>query len=479
MKVRRTTWLIVGLSTFLVGLVWARQGILLDTSWVWLCLIAATLTYKKLNLLSVISIALFAFTLGWLRGGNYLQTLQPYQQLAKQKVLLVGQADTDATYSERSQLLIDITDIHVVEPELIKLPGKIKIEGFGAGIVYRGDIVQVEGKLFPTRGSRQATITFADIKVKGRSNSFIEKIRHEFVAGMQTVLPEPQASFGLGLLVGQRSDLPEATLAGLSMVGLTHIVAVSGYNLTILVRAARRIFAKSSKYQTLLFSLVLIMGFLAITGLSPSIVRASIVSGLSLVAWYYGRTFRPLLLILLTAALTAGWYPTYLWSDIGWYLSFLAFYGVLVLAPLIAKRMNIQTTKLLPGLILESFCAQIMTVPLIMFIFHEVSIISLVANMLVVPLVPFAMLFSFIAGLAGMLAPVAGSWLALPAQILLTSMLDIVALLSRIPHVLREHALTVFQLGMSYALLASISFVLWQKTKTKNGTITDEIIEEV
>jgi competence protein ComEC len=85
-------------------------------------------------------------------------------------------------------------------------------------------------------------------------------------------------------------------------------------------------------------AVVLMLGFIAMTGASASIVRAVVVSSLSLAAWYVGRRPRPLVIILLAAAITAGWNPIYLWSDIGWYLSFLAFFGILILAPQIFKR---------------------------------------------------------------------------------------------------------------------------------------------
>ena len=99
--------------------------------------------------------------------------------------------------------------------------------------------------------------------------------------------------------------MPLSINTQLAAVGLTHIIAVSGYNLTIIIRAMRRLLTKRSKYQSTLLSFGLIAVFLLVTGFSASIVRAAIVSGLSLIAWYYGRAFRPLLLILLSAVITA------------------------------------------------------------------------------------------------------------------------------------------------------------------------------
>lgn len=400
--------------------------------------------------------------------------LSRYNHLYRQEVSFVATADTDAIYFN-SQLSFDVTTVRVFEPYHTLLVGKIGVKGFGVPMVYKGERVLVRGKLYATRGSRQAGLSYAQIEVVNHHTSPIDKVRRKFEAGMQSALPEPLASFGLGLLIGQRSTLPDIVTLELAAVGLTHIVAVSGYNLTIIIRAVRRMLRKQSKYQSTLFSFLLIGLFLLCTGFSPSIVRAAIVSVLSLIAWYYGRSIRPLLIILLSAVLTAGWYPLYLWSDIGWYLSFLAFFGVLILAPNVMKRLykNGRQPHPLTVILFETMAAQIMTLPLIMFIFGQVSLISLLANIMVVPFVPLAMLVSLIAGLAGMTIPAFAGWFAWPARLVLTYMLDIVHLLAQVPHALVRRSLTVRQMILMYGTLGSFCIVLWEKTRRKPGIITD------
>jgi competence protein ComEC len=423
---------------------------------------------------ALLSILILGFTLGWWRGAVYLRRIGPYEELSGQAVVVEVTAENDAVYTDKSQLGFDGGSIRILKPADIRVPGRLKIQGFGEPAVYRGDIVQVEGKLFPTRGSRQATISYAEMRVLGRSNSVIETARREFVAGMTTALPEPHGSLGLGLLIGQRTTLPDSVNKQLSMVGLTHIIAVSGYNLTIIVETMKRFGKKRSKYQQTLLSMLLIGAFLLVTGFSASIVRAAIVSMLSLLAWYYGRNFRPFLLLLISSVITAGFYPLYLWSDIGWYLSFLAFYGVLVLAPLLLRRIAGKSEpKLLGAVMLESFCAQLMTVPFVIYIFHQASAIALISNVIVVPWVPLAMLLSLLAGLAGMFIPVLSGLLAWPAYIILTYMLDIVNLLSRVPHALVQLNLTTAGMVALYAVFLFVTFVLWRKTTSVRGTITE------
>jgi competence protein ComEC len=467
-RFRRTTLITLGLAAFLGGLGIARTKIQLDGAWVWLGLVLVLVTARQKRWPAALVVVLFGLTLGWWRGSGYMKQLDWYGELANRPVIVQGIAGSDAIYTVNSQLSFDLTKLQVQDPEDIDLVGKLSIKGFGEPMIYKGDHVQVEGKLYPTRGSRSGSISFAQIKILEKSVSPIDSTRRRFAAGMESALPEPQASFGLGLLIGQRNTLPDRVTTALAAVGLTHVVAVSGYNLTIIMRGVRRLLKKSSKYQNTLVSVVLIGLFLLLTGFSASIVRAAIVSLLSLWAWYYGRTFRPILLLLLAAAITAGFYPLYLWSDIGWYLSFLAFFGVLVIAPLVTKRLyKNKEPNPLTALVFESIAAQLMTVPLIMYIFGQFSVIALVANVLVVPLVPVAMALSLVAGLAGMLiAPVAG-WLAWPARLLLTYMLDIVNLLARLPHALSQQNLGLGQMLALYGITLFVIMVIWHRSRNR------------
>lgn len=401
-----------------------------------------------------------------------MQQVRANQRYANQKVTVQGRASTDGIYDEHGQLSFNITEARVGETSE-KLAGTIGIAGFGIRSVNKGDLITATGKLYPTRGSRTYSISFAAVQVRGVPQPPIEKFRHGFTAGVYSALPEPLASFSLGLLIGQRSAIPKDLYDQLTMVGLTHIVAVSGYNLTIIVGAVRRLLGKRSKFQSLCLSLLLIAAFLAVTGLSASIVRAAIISGLSLLAWYYGRKIKSLVLILFTAAVTALWNPFYVWSDVGWYLSFLAFFGILVLAPAVTRRLfGERKPSILVALLLETTAAQVMTLPLIMFVFGRVSIIGLLANVLILPLVPLAMLASFIGGVAGMLVPAGAGWFAYPARLLLTYMVDLVMILARIPYALASVALNAPGMAFCYGCLVLPLLVWWRKS-LRNGKITD------
>ncbi len=473
MKLRRTTVLTAGCLLFLCGLVFARSGWLITTQLVvgigifWL----ATLCRKSAP--RVLAGLALVFLCGWWRGQMFLLSTQQIDVLTRNKATVVVTAISDGSYNERGQLEFEASKIKVTEPYTADVPGRMTAAGYGEPAIFNGDTVRLQGKFYKTRGSKQLGISFAQLEVTSRNPSLIDTVRRDFAAGIASSVPEPQASFGMGLLIGQRVNMPEGVLMQLSAVGLTHIIAVSGYNLTIIVRAVRRILRNSSKYQSTALSLALIAVFLLMTGMSASIVRAAIVSGLSIGAWYFGRSFKPLLLLSFAAAITAGFNPFYVWSDIGWYLSFLAFFGVLIVAPLLQKRLlGTREPNAVLSLMFESLTAFFMTAPLIMYIFGQISLVALFANVIVVPMVPFAMVASVIAGIAGMLIPQIAGIFALPATFIMTAMLDIVNLFSRIPGALQAVELDATGMMLLYGVIVFITFILWKKV-AKIATITE------
>jgi competence protein ComEC len=430
--------------------------------------------WRKRTAATLVLVVLFGLCLGCWRGSVYMGKLGAYDSWQFQKVTVMARATEDAVYDKHKQLAFNAN--HIIMPDGSRLTGQIQVSGFGENAVFQGDDVTVTGKLYPGYGAYQGRISFAELVVTAHHPTLVSEIRRRFTAGTQSALPEPLAPFAMGLLVGQRATLPADVKQDLLMVGLTHIIAVSGYNLTIILHASRRLLAKRSKRLSTLLSFSLIGVFLLLAGASASIVRAAIVSMLSIITSYYGRDMKPLNLLALAAAITAWANPFYIWSDLSWYLSFLAFFGVMIVSPLVQARWPGRWHQsLVGGVALESVCAEIMSLPFVLYIFGQMSFIGLPANVLVVVLVPLAMLLSTIAGLAGMLAnPIAG-WLAWPAYTLLNYMLDIAHLMAHIPGIfIQNRSLPLAAMLGLYGLIILVTFMLWHKTKLpKPAIITD------
>lgn len=472
MRFRRTTLICVFCLAALGGIGLARK-VGFAPEYILVLAPVAMLMRRKglLALLAVLSIGLAA---GLWRGNVYMQNVHKLQRLTGQVVTIEATASADSYYGKRSQIQFTGSNISLIRPYKTGLAGSFKLSGFGEKMIYRGDRIRVTGKIFPSRGSSQATIAYSRLERISSGNNFIYGVTRKFNSGMQSALPEPQASFGLGLLIGQRNTLPAGITAALTAVGLVHIIAVSGYNLTIIIRGVGRV-RLGSKYQKLILSLALIAAFVLMTGFSASIVRAALVSTLSLWAWYYGRRLKPLVLIGVAAALTGLWNPYYVWGDTGWYLSFLAFFGVLVIAPIIAARLFKRRPRLLTMVVIESLSAEIMTLPLILMTFSQLSLIALAANMLIVPLVPLAMLLSAAAAAAAAVIPQFAGWIAFPARILLTYMLDAVHILAGIPSVFIRRGISLPYMLLFYAFVVLVLAAAYRKLSKDNKSAAGSI----
>ena len=473
-RYRRTTLVAVFCAALVsgIGLAWWYD---FAGWWSLACLLLLGMTFRRQNLATLIFIILLGISLGGLRGTAMTDSLAAYDDLYDRQVTLTGTARGDGTYNKYKALSFDVGSLRLADDPSIKLPGVIGVSGFGENMVFRGDRLEITGKIRPSQGGHQGWMSFASFTAIERDTSMIEKVRHQFGAGMLSALPEPMASFGMGILIGQRSGLPESTNQDLLMVGLVHIVAVSGYNLTIILRAGMRLFGDRSKYQTVLFSVTLILLFLMMTGSSASVVRAAIVSALSLAAWYYGRAWKPVTLILFAAALTAVANPLYVWGDMGWYLSFLAFYGVMILGPQLGQR--VLSPKLHQSAIIavafESFCAELMTLPIILYTFGQMSLVNIIANVAICVFMPLAMLLTFVAGLAGtFLWPVAG-WFSWPAVIVLTYILDTAHVLASIPNIFIENiTFTLPMMVGMYAVVLGFNLLAYSRSKHNPAIIS-------
>ena len=471
-RFRRTTLIIIFCLSVLAGLGLSRRISFEPSIWYLLLSVFCLLLIRRKNVTALILVMVLGAGLGLWRGGIYMQKLDELKSLSGQQVTIEVTATSDSVYGNSSQIEFTSNNAKLIEPSNQVLAGNFRVSGFGEPMVYRGDRLKISGKLYPMRGSNQARISYAQLQKVGLDNSWINNLTRRLAAGMQTALPEPNSSFGLGLLIGQRSTLPSELTNQLVMVGLVHIVAVSGYNLTILVRASSKLKLRS-KYQKLVLSLALISFFILMTGFSASIVRAAIVSILGLWAWYYGRQARPILILAFTAAITGIFNPFYVWGDLGWYLSFLAFFGVLIISPMVVGKLFKRQPKLLISVAFDTLAAEIMTLPLIMAMFGQLSLVGLLTNVLVVPLIPFAMLLSTVAAGAGMLVPAMAGWFAWPANLLLTYILDIVRLFASIPGIFLHRSISPASMLYFYALvLIVLAATHKQQSNLKTTKIT-------
>jgi competence protein ComEC len=158
--------------------------------------------------------------------------------------------------------------------------------------------------------------------------------------------------------------------------------------------------------------------------------------------------------------------PSFAWGDLGWQLSFTAFVGVMVVAPL-AQRYFFGEKK--PGtmrqILGETVAAQLVTLPILVLAFGQFSNVAVVANLLVLPFVPLAMLLTFIAGIGGLMLPSVAGVIGLPAQWLLQYMTSVAEYLSKLPWAQVQIEINGWFVAVSYVVIMLGSVYMWRKTK--------------
>lgn len=462
------SWLIgwsgLGVIAGVGACVFLSSEIFNDLFWPSLALSGGLVCLVKSIKLCLPVVFLCGACVGLWRGSQIKIDLLSYKPFYGQIVLLQGRVSQDASIGDKGDQKLNLADVRINQ---IPLKGEVWAS-VGKSDIKRGDIVTLKGGLNEGFGNLTAAMYRSQIVTIERPHpgDIARRVRDWFGLGVRAAIPEPQASLGLGYLVGQKAALPKELEDNIKIVGLTHAVVASGYNLTVLVLFSRRLFMRISKYVATLSSIILVVSFMLITGLSPSMSRAGLVACTGLIVWYYGRAMHPFVLLTVAASLTVLINPSYLWGDLGWYLSFGSFIGVIVLAPLVHQFFwGSQKPSMIRQLIVDTLSAQIVTLPIIQYSFGLYSVYALPANIMVLPLIPLAMMATFVAGFVGLvnssLAPIA----SFPATMVLSYSTGVIKRWANLPNSQIPLQFNLEVMIASYILIAALIAVLIWRTK--------------
>lgn len=471
---RRSTQILLAAIGFMLGIMFVKlygsvsQPLLL--AWATVTVVLAMLLRK--SQLLYIPILLLAFAAGMLRQDLYsaFRPSATIDDLQYSRQTIEGTVVGEPYRDDKTNMVFYLTSLRVGGRPV---EGDLRVKSL-VGNTREGYRVQAVGKVLPSLGKTSSSISYAKVTVFSTRQGLLVQTKSEFSKGLRRALPEPAASFMLGILIGARSTLPKDLQTTMALIGLSHLVAVSGYNLTIISLAVQRLLGKKWQWAGLVATLWLIVGFVLLTGASASIVRAGIMSTLFLLSTYYGRRLEVLTCLALGIIITLGWDPSYI-NDLGWQLSFLALAGIVLLTPVI-RSFTPKRFGVVGEIVAVSIAAQLATVPLIAFTFGTVSIIAPLANMIVLPMVPLLMAAGFIAGVMGMLLPAAAVTVASPIAWLANGLIDGMRYLGSLPAAAVEGAApTLAVVTILYGLLILLSVFARQRdlgSRTANVIIT-------
>lgn len=367
--------------------------------WAILVLVLFIYAFIRPKVVFMVVMLITGMVLAFFRSSYELIGEYNIRQFCDKTVVVTGTIDGDPETDEKGTKF-KLVNLMFGKNGEIKLAGSLYISEYKNDRLARGDLVTLSGKMSSGFGIYAGYMYQPTIlkHLRPEPGDLILKVRNWFSARIKKLIPEPEVNLGMSYLLGMKSGLPDDLSDNLRIVGLVHIVVASGAHLSILVGIAKKIFGKISRMASLLFSLLFILFFMAMVGWTPSILRAGVMAILTLITWYVGRKVSPLRMIILVMAGTLMINPMFI-INLGWLLSFASFGGIMILGPKLTKFFYGEKK---PGFVGETvvttLAATLMTLPITLYYYGTISLISVVANLLILPTLPYAMGLTFLTG---------------------------------------------------------------------------------
>ena len=233
-------------------------------------------------------------------------------------------------------------------------------------------------------------------------SSLLFSLKRGFVANLERALGEPHAALASGLVVGEKAALGKDLLNDFRTVGLIHIVVLSGYNITVVGDALRRVLSFLPRVWGISVGGIGIALFGVLVGGGATVVRSCFMASVALSADLIRREYNVSRALIFAALLMLIQNPMILLHDPSFQLSFLATLGLILFASPIETRLGFIPEKFgMRGIVASTIATQITVSPYILYMMGQISIIGMVVNILVLPFIPVTMLAVFLTGVSG------------------------------------------------------------------------------
>ncbi len=310
---------------------------------------------------------------------------------------------------------------------------------------HYGDFLNVEGKIIPANAIGQKSASFSPkIQLLAQHRGFwlrekLLVLKNNLTSQFEKVLSADEAALLAGITFGTRSNFSGEFKKQMVLSGTTHLVALSGYNISILVFAIAWAFGQFlSRRKTFYLTVATIILFVLMVGAEASVVRAAIMGFLALLAKEIGRIYSMRNSIALTALTMVIINPTILAFNPGFQLSFASLLGIVYLGPALKNifefggggftdwRENAITT----------ISAQLAVIPLLIQNFGQYSLTAILANILILGFIPLTMALGFLLAALGMLSIYLGFLVAQLVKVLLFYEIAVIKFFAKISFIL-------------------------------------------
>ena len=492
------SWLVVGLAVgIIIGTVLmfiVRWEFFSSPVWIGFVAVLFIVAFFRPNYLSLALMVAGGMIIASVRTGFDLAGEEYIRQFGGQTVEIVATIaeDPDVDESATSLRLKEISFGESEEAVSGVIFAKLNQE---YRELERGDKVKLKGKMSEGFGSFSGAMYRPELieAQKPEPRDFYLEMRNGFAERIEKYVPEEESKLALAYLLGMKNGLDDELLEVLRIIGLTHIVVASGTHLGILVGGAKKIFGKLSRFAGTFFSIIFIVIFGGIIGWTASITRAAIVTIAALSAWYVGRRFEAWRIIILSMAATLVINPMFA-TNVGWLLSFASYIGILLVAPKIKalfygekekKYIDVMSGNVLgiseeeriiaadeglgrkkkvvekpakvgkiAEIVIVTISAQLLCVPITLYYFGQISLISVVANVLILPTIPVVMGLTLATG--ALAFPIVGNILGWVVKILIDYHLVVMEFFAK-----QTMFVISVEAGNGWVFLLYIPLVIW------------------
>ncbi len=367
----------------------------------------------------VCSVFILAFSLGIFRF-HTVDILAPYifESRVGQKVSLSGMIIDAPDIREKNQkLTVEVQE----DGQHTKILTSVN---FGDNFNY-GDEVIIEGTLqkpenFMTDQGKEFdyvnylrkdgifyAMNYAQVDVVSSGNGYKIKsalffIKEKFLEKINFTIREPENLLMGGLILGEKSAFSEELRTNFVNTGTIHIVALSGYNVTIIAEWFMKLFSYFPQSVSISMGIFAIFLFVLMTGANSTAIRAGIMAILVLIARATGRNYDIGRALILAGVLMIVFNPFVLVYDVSFQLSFIATIAVIFFTPRIEKYFAwVPKTFQLRDIVSVTTAAYIFVLPFIIYKMGNLSLVALPANILILPFIPITMLLGFLTGFVG------------------------------------------------------------------------------
>lgn len=234
---------------------------------------------------------------------------------------------------------------------------------------------------------------------KPNISSLIFELRSRIYTNFKKIFAEPNSGIMSAIILGLKRAIPDDFMEKLRLIGLSHIVVISGFHVAVMIKIFQSITSSWSKKLSFLIGTLFLISFVILTGGAPSVIRASIMAWLFLLAPILGRRGKITNILALTIFLMIIENPLILVYDVSFQLSVLAVLGLIYIMPLFDRFFS-RFGKIIGSAISATLSAQIMTLPIILASFGRISVVAPITNIMITPflsiIIPYGLIVAVI-----------------------------------------------------------------------------------